>query len=114
MAYHVRRCDLVGSHLFADLCHIYHACFSYRHTYAFGNSGYFSWYLCGHYCHINLCRSCRKIGIFKAGSIANLAPFIASIIAVPLLGEMLNTTLVMGLIGMAIGALQPWRWFIGR
>ena len=41
MAYHVRRCDLVGSHLFADLCHIYHACFSYRHTYAFGNSGYF-------------------------------------------------------------------------
>lgn len=59
-------------------------------------------------------KAVAKIGIFKAGSIANLAPFIASIIAVPLLDEMLNTTLVMGLIGMAIGALQPWRWFIGR
>lgn len=59
-------------------------------------------------------KAVAQIGIFKAGSIANLAPFIASIIAVPLLGEMLNTTLVIGLIGMALGALQPWRWFIGR
>lgn len=59
-------------------------------------------------------KAVAQIGIFKAGSIANLAPFIASIIAVPLLGEMLNTTLVIGLIGMALGALQPWRWFTGR
>lgn len=53
-----------------------------------------------------------QIGVFKAGSIANLAPFIASLIAVPLLGEALNSTLALGLIGMALGALQPWRWFI--
>lgn len=59
-------------------------------------------------------KAVEKIGLFKAGSIANLAPFIASILAVPLLGETLNPIMVCGLIGMALGALQPWRWFIGR
>ncbi|EHU1856977.1 TPA: EamA/RhaT family transporter, partial [Acinetobacter baumannii] len=40
-----------------------------------------------------------------------LAPFIAAILAVPLLGESLSPSIVVGLVGMGIGALQPWRWF---
>ena len=30
---------------------------------------------------------------------------------VPLLGEPLSIAMICGLIGMGIGALQPWRWF---
>ena len=55
----------------------------------------------------------KRLGAFKAGSITNLAPFIAAILAVPILGESLSLAMVLGLIGMAIGALQPWRW-LGR
>ncbi|WDZ50934.1 DMT family transporter [Acinetobacter vivianii] len=53
----------------------------------------------------------ERLGAFKTGSIVTLAPFIAAIIAVPLLNEPLNAAIVCGLIGMGIGALQPWRWF---
>lgn len=53
----------------------------------------------------------ERLGAFKTGSIVTLAPFIAAIIAVPLLNELLNAAIVCGLIGMGIGALQPWRWF---
>jgi len=52
----------------------------------------------------------KRLGAFKTGSIVTLAPFIAAIIAVPLLGEPLSFAIVCGLIGMGIGALQPWRW----
>lgn len=52
----------------------------------------------------------KRLGAFKAGSMTNLAPFIAAILAVPLLGESLSMAMVCGLIGMAIAALQPWRW----
>lgn len=52
----------------------------------------------------------KRLGAFKAGSITNLAPFIAAILAVPLLNETLSLAMVFGLVGMAIGALQPWRW----
>ena len=52
----------------------------------------------------------QRVGAFKAGSITNLAPFIAAILAVPLLNESLSMAIVCGLMGMAIGALQPWRW----
>jgi len=52
----------------------------------------------------------KRLGAFKTGSIVTLAPFIAAIIAVPLLGEPLSLAIVCGLIGMGIGALQPWRW----
>lgn len=44
-------------------------------------------------------------------SIVTLAPFIAAILAVPLLGESLSPSIVVGLVGMGIGALQPWRWW---
>lgn len=52
----------------------------------------------------------KRLGAFKAGSLATLAPFIAAVLAVPLLNEPLNMAIICGLIGMAIGALQPWRW----
>ena len=53
----------------------------------------------------------KRLGAFQTGSIVTLAPFIAAIIAVPLLGESLSLAMICGLIGMGIGALQPWRWF---
>lgn len=53
----------------------------------------------------------ERLGAFKTGSIVTLAPFIAAVIAVPLLDEPLNTAIACGLVGMGIGALQPWRWF---
>ncbi|MFT4021875.1 MAG: DMT family transporter [Acinetobacter sp.] len=52
----------------------------------------------------------ERLGAFKTGSIVTLAPFIAAVVAVPLLGEALNNAMILGLIGMGIGALQPWRW----
>lgn len=54
----------------------------------------------------------KRLGAFKAGSIVTLAPFIAAILAVPLLHEPLSGAMVFGLIGMGIGALQPWRWLM--
>ena len=54
----------------------------------------------------------KRLGAFKTGSIVTLAPFIAAIIAVPLLNEPLSLAIICGLIGMGIGALQPWRWFL--
>ncbi|MCT9977001.1 DMT family transporter [Acinetobacter sp. I-MWF] len=53
----------------------------------------------------------KRLGAFKTGSIVTLAPFIAAIIAVPLLNEPISLAMLCGLIGMGIGALQPWRWF---
>ena len=53
----------------------------------------------------------ERLGAFKTGSIVTLAPFIAAVIAVPLLNEPLSPAIVCGLVGMGIGALQPWRWF---
>lgn len=52
----------------------------------------------------------ERLGAFKTGSIVTLAPFIAALLAVPLLGEPLSPAIVCGLVGMGIGALQPWRW----
>ncbi|MDO4223544.1 MAG: EamA family transporter, partial [Acinetobacter sp.] len=59
---------------------------------------------------VSYAKAVQKIGLFKAGSIANIAPFLAALLAVPLLNEPLNSVMICGLIGMAIGALQPWRW----
>lgn len=56
----------------------------------------------------------KRLGAFKTGSIVTLAPFIAAIIAVPLLNEPLSGAILCGLIGMGIGALQPWRWFMHK
>jgi drug/metabolite transporter (DMT)-like permease len=56
----------------------------------------------------------KCLGAFKAGSIVTLAPFMAAILAVPLLNEPLSFAIICGLFGMAIGALQPWRWLRRR
>lgn len=53
----------------------------------------------------------KRLGAFKTGSIVTLAPFIAAVVAVPVLNEPLSTALIFGLLGMGIGALQPWRWW---
>ena len=45
----------------------------------------------------------QRLGAFKTG-IVTLAPFIAAILAVPLLGESLSPSIVVGLVGMGIGA----------
>ena len=55
----------------------------------------------------------KRLGAFKAGSIVTLAPFIAAILAVPLLNEPLNVAIICGLLGMGTGAIQPWKW-LGR
>ena len=51
----------------------------------------------------------ERLGAFKTGSLLALAPFLAALAAVPLLNEPLNLAIGVGLIGMGIGALQPWR-----
>ncbi|MFC6168632.1 DMT family transporter [Acinetobacter terrestris] len=56
----------------------------------------------------------KRLGAFKTGSIVTLAPFMAAVLAVPLLGEPLSLAIICGLIGMAIGALQPWRWIMHK
>lgn len=53
----------------------------------------------------------ERLGAFFAGGLASLAPFIASVLAYPLLGEPLNQVLILGLIGMGLGTVQPWRFF---
>ncbi|WP_066805581.1 DMT family transporter [Moraxella oblonga] len=52
----------------------------------------------------------ERLGAFIAGGLGSLAPFISAIIAVPLLGEPLNHVMVLGLIGMGLGTIQPWRF----
>lgn len=51
-----------------------------------------------------------KLGAFTAGGIASVAPFISAIVAVPLLGEPLDLVMVVGLVGMSFGVIQPWRF----
>lgn len=51
----------------------------------------------------------ERLGAFKTGSLLALAPFLAALAAVPLLHEPLNLAIGLGLLGMGIGALQPWR-----
>ena len=56
----------------------------------------------------------KRLGAFKTGSIVTLAPFMAAILAVPLLGEPLSPAIMCCLLGMAFGALQPWRWLMHK
>lgn len=51
-----------------------------------------------------------RLGAFQAGGLSSLAPFISAILAVPLLNEPLSMMMVLGLIGMGFGTVQPWRW----
>jgi drug/metabolite transporter (DMT)-like permease len=51
----------------------------------------------------------ERLGAVKVGSILALAPLLAALAAVPLLGESLSLAVLIGLIAVSIGALQPWR-----
>lgn len=51
-----------------------------------------------------------RLGAFSAGGLSSLAPFISALLAVPLLNEALNPVMVLGLIGMGLGTVQPWQW----
>jgi drug/metabolite transporter (DMT)-like permease len=56
----------------------------------------------------------ERLGAFKTGSLLALAPFLAALAAIPLLNEPLNLAIGVGLLGMGIGALQPWRLLRSR
>lgn len=56
----------------------------------------------------------KRLGAFQAGSIVTLAPFIAAVLAIPLLNEPVSPAIICGLIGIGIGAIQPWRWLAYR
>ncbi|MEC7121306.1 MAG: DMT family transporter, partial [Pseudomonadota bacterium] len=51
----------------------------------------------------------QRLGAFKVGSLLALAPLLAALAAVPLLNEPLTPALMIGLVAVSIGALQPWR-----
>ncbi|PTQ90970.1 DMT family transporter [Agitococcus lubricus] len=56
----------------------------------------------------------RRLGAFTVGSFLALAPMLAASLAVPILDEPLTIGLVLGLLGMVTGALQPWRLLTGQ
>lgn len=51
----------------------------------------------------------ERLGAFKAGSLLALAPLLAALAAVPVLNEPLTPALIVGLVAVSVGALQPWR-----
>lgn len=53
----------------------------------------------------------ERLGAFKAGSLLALAPLLAALAAVPVLNEPLTPALIVGLVAVSVGALQPWRLF---
>ena len=53
----------------------------------------------------------ERLGAFFAGGLASLAPFISALLAVPLLNEPINHIMIVGLIGVGLGTVQPWRFF---
>lgn len=53
----------------------------------------------------------QRLGAFTVGSFLALAPMLAATLAVPVLDEPLTLGLMLGLLGMVTGALQPWRVF---
>lgn len=52
----------------------------------------------------------RRLGPFTTGAFLALAPVLGATLAVPLLGEPLTLSVVLGLIGVSVGAIQPWTW----
>lgn len=52
----------------------------------------------------------QRLGAFTVGCFLALAPMLAATLAVPVLDEPLTLGLMLGLLGMVTGALQPWRW----
>ncbi len=52
----------------------------------------------------------QRLGAFTVGCFLALAPMLAATLAVPVLDEPLTLGLMLGLLGMVTGALQPWKW----
>ncbi|HEX5361634.1 MAG TPA: EamA family transporter, partial [Fluviicoccus sp.] len=52
----------------------------------------------------------RRLGPFTTGAFLALAPVLGATLAVPLLGEPLTLSVVLGLVGVSLGAIQPWKW----
>lgn len=61
---------------------------------------------------ITFIKSVEILGAFKAGSILALAPFLAVIIAIPVLGEWPEMASLIGLAGLLIAIIKPWSWKI--
>ncbi len=56
----------------------------------------------------------ERLGAFRVGSVLATAPLLAALAAVPLLHEPLSAALVVGLIAVCLGALQPWRVLLDK
>ena len=56
----------------------------------------------------------RRLGPFTTGAFLALAPVLGATLAVPLLGEPLTLSVMLGLAGVSIGATQPWKWRMPR
>ena len=59
---------------------------------------------------ITFIEAARRLGAFTVGCFLALAPLLAASLAVPILDEPLTLGLMLGLLGMVTGALQPWKW----
>lgn len=53
----------------------------------------------------------RHLGAFRTGSVLAMAPLLAAVAAVSVLDEPLTAPILVGIAGMMIGAIQPWRFF---
>jgi drug/metabolite transporter (DMT)-like permease len=59
---------------------------------------------------VTFIEAARRLGAFTVGCFLALAPLLAASLAVPILDEPLTLGLMLGLLGMVTGALQPWKW----
>lgn len=59
---------------------------------------------------ITYIKAIEYLGAMRAGSVLALAPFLAVILAIPLLGEWPDITALIGLSGLLIAVLKPWQW----
>lgn len=59
---------------------------------------------------ITFIKSIEHLGPIKAGSVLALAPFLAVILAIPVLGEWPDKASIIGLAGLLIAVFRPWNW----
>jgi len=59
---------------------------------------------------ITFIKSVEILGAFKASSILALAPFLAVLLAIPMLGEWPEAASLIGLSGLLIAIIKPWNW----
>ncbi len=59
---------------------------------------------------ITFIKSIEILGAFNASSVLALAPFLAVILAIPILGEWPDIASLIGLSGLLIAIMKPWDW----